>query len=95
MEDRIIIEAIGRIPGLPTFSRIRKELMNKFNLRVREEELQEDLNRMMSQEKLEEREITIKGNRFKGYKIPEEDSEKKGKEEKSEEERIIDEVLRR
>lgn len=95
MQDKVIEEAVERIPGLPTFPRVRKELMNKFNLNIREEELKEDIERMMAQEKLKEREMTIKGNRFKGYKIPEmseEDKEESQKEEGDEVENIIKKV---
>lgn len=95
MEPKVIKEAIKRIRGLPTTSRIRKELTDKFQLRVSEGELEEDLERMLEGGEIEERNTTIKGNKFKGYKILEkkEGGEEERGEERGEEEKIIDEIF--
>lgn len=95
MEEDIIKEAIDRIRGLPTLSRIRKELTENFQLRIEEEGLEEDLERMIEEGVIEERVTTIKRTEFKGYKIVEEGAGEKQEEEeeKTEAEEIIDEVF--
>ncbi|MFP4116459.1 MAG: hypothetical protein ACLFQ8_01820 [Candidatus Aenigmatarchaeota archaeon] len=92
MDHEIIKEAIERIRGLPTFSRIRDELREKFALKIDEKELKEDLEEMMRQEKIKEKETTIKGTRFKGYTVVREEKQEE-EEEKSKEEEVIDEVF--
>ncbi len=92
MDHEIIKEAIGRIRGLPTFSRIRDELRNKFALSVEEEELRKRLDEMMTEGTVKEKEITIKGARFKGYTTVKEEK-KVEREEKTREEEIIDDVF--
>ncbi|GEM_PF-2320650 len=93
MDHEIIEEAVERIRGLPTFSRIRDELRNKFALNVDERKLQEKLDEMMMSGKLRETQTTIKGNRFKGYTTVEKETVAKQEEEKTPEEKIIDEVF--
>ncbi len=93
MDHEIIKEGIERIRGLPTFSRIRDELREKFALKVDEVELEENLDEMMRQGKIKEKETTIKGARFKGYTVVEEETEEEEEEEKSKEEEVIDEVF--
>lgn len=94
MEKEIVKEAIKRIRGLPTTSRVRKELTEKFTLTVSKEELEGDLKRMVEEGEIEERFTTIKGNRFKGYKLPEREEEREEEEEeKTEEEKIIEDIF--
>lgn len=93
MDHEIIKEAIGRIRGLPTFSRIRDELRDKFALSVEENELEEELEEMMIKEEIKEKETTIKGTRFKGYTVVEEEEVGVEEEEKTKEEEVIDEVF--
>lgn len=94
MDPEVIKEAIQRIRGLPTVSRIRKELTDNFTLRVSEEELKKDLKEMVEKGNIKERTTTIKGSQFKGYKIAEEkEEEREGEKEKSKGEKIIDEVF--
>lgn len=94
MDPEIVKEAVKRIRGLPTTSRIRNELTEKFQLRISEEKLEEDLQEMLENGKIEERVTTIKGNKFKGYKVPEKNEEEEKEEaQKSKEEKIIDEIF--
>lgn len=94
MDPEVIKEAIQRIRGLPTVSRIRKELTENFTLRVSKEELKKDLEEMVERGEVKEKTTTIKRSQFKGYKVAEEEgrSEEEG-EGKSEEEEIIEEVF--
>lgn len=95
MDEKIVMEAIKRIPGLPTVSRIKKELTDKFQLRVKEEEIQDSLEKLQQQELVKEVETTIKGNRFKGYKLIDkqpEDEESEDKD-KTKEEKVIERVF--
>ncbi len=94
MDHDIVKEAVQRIRGLPTFSRIRDEIRNKFALEISEEELKEDIEEMIEEEKLKEKYTTIKGNKFKGYMVVKKETKKEEtEEEKTEEERIIDEIF--
>lgn len=92
MDRDIIEEAINRIPGLPTFSRIEKQINEKFNLHVSEEELRKNLQDMLDDGELKEITTTIKGNEFKGYQM--EEGEGVEREEKTQEKGIIDEALK-
>ncbi len=93
MDHDIIKEAVKRIRGLPTFSRIRDELRDKFTLEVYEKDLREDLENMVKENKLREKYTTIKGNRFKGYTVVEKKPKKKEKKKRTKEEEIIDEIF--
>jgi hypothetical protein len=95
MEHEIVKEAIKRVRGLPTISRIRKELTDKLTLRVTEEELEKNIEELIEKGEVAERTTTIKGNEFKGYKIVETKKETGEREEdKTEAERIIDDVFK-
>ena len=94
MDHEIIKEAVERIRGLPTFSRIRDELREKFALRVDENELENKLEKMVKNGELKQKETTIKGNKFRGYTVlKEEEGEEEDEKEKTKEEEIIDEVF--
>lgn len=94
MDHEMIKEAVERIRGLPTFSRIRHELRDKFALKVDENELQEELEEMIINGRIKEKETTIKGASFKGYTVPKDKVKEETQEEtKSKEEEVIDEVF--
>ncbi len=93
MDHEIIKEAVKRVKGLPTFSRIRNELRNKFGLEIYEEDLKNNLDEMVKEGKLRKSCTTIKGNKFKGYTIVEEKKERAEEKTKTKEEEIIDEVF--
>lgn len=93
MDEKIIMEAIKRIPGLPTTSRIKKELTDKFQLRVEQEEVKKGIEELQRKELVREVETTIKGNRFKGYKIIDKQPQTSEEKEKTKEEKIIERVF--